>query len=350
MTYELVPRGLIREPLRVPESKVLSYLSDILEFHFKRTPYWRRFKVDPRNFVGDGVVETVENLLNAGLVVDEDYLRANWLEFLPDGYKGRIRFYQSSGTTRERAIGHWDRDYVDYLVSYLRRSLDEIYGFTETFSPGRMRALAHGPYGWYQDEISELVWSYDGYLYFIGMETDGLKRVLEEKGVDEVLRILNPLVRYTERVLKRDRINLARTAPPLVSLFESAAEDMEAVILSGVGTDVEFLREMEEKFPNAKVVPLYGYYLFGDLVGIPRGSEIAYYPNWPFTIILPVEETGDGYRVVDYGERGRSAFVIARPEVLVIKVEDETARRVPPSGPFEWDGFSDPRRAVHGGR
>lgn len=351
MTYDNLPEDLIEEPLKVGEDDVLEYLSKILGFHFEHTPYWRRFSCDVKSLIGDTVAETVENLLNGGLPVDEDYLRANWVEFLPEGYRGRIRFYQSSGTTRERAIGHWDRNYVDYLVAYLRRSLDEIYGFNELFPPGKMRALAHGPYGWYQDEISELVWSYEGYLYFIGMETDGLKRILEEKGVEEVLRILNPLVKYTERVLKRDNsINLARTAPPLVNLFEGASNNIEAVILSGVGTDVAFLRNVEEKFPNARAIPLYGYYLFGDLVGVPKGEEIAYYPNWPFTLVFPVEKTGEGYRVVDYNERGELAVVVARPEVLVIKIEDETAVRVPNQKPFKWDGFSEPRRAIHGGK
>ncbi|WP_297480068.1 hypothetical protein [Thermococcus sp.] len=348
MTYDNVPEDLIEEPLKVGEDDVLEYLNRIIGFHFKRTPYWRRFSNDVNNLIGDTVAETVENLLNSGLSVDEDYLRANWLEFLPENYRGKVRFYQSSGTTRERAIGHWDKDYVDYLVAYLRRSLDEIYGLDELFPPGKMRALAHGPYGWYQDEISELVWSYEGYLYFIGMETDGLKRILKEKGVEEVLHILNPLVKYTERVLKRDTINLARTAPPLVNLFESASNNIEAVILSGVGTDVASLRNVEEKFPNARTIPLYGYYLFGDLVGVPKGEEIAYYPNWPFTLIFPVEKTEEGYRVVDYNERGKLAVVVARPEVLVIKVENETATRVAPRGLFRWDGFSNPRRFVHG--
>ncbi|WP_297063103.1 hypothetical protein [Thermococcus sp.] len=348
MTYDNVPEDLIEEPLKVGEDDVLEYLNRIIGFHFKRTPYWRRFSNDVNNLIGDTVAETVENLLNSGLSVDEDYLRANWLEFLPENYRGKVRFYQSSGTTRERAIGHWDKDYVDYLVAYLRRSLDEIYGLDELFPPGKMRALAHGPYGWYQDEISELVWSYEGYLYFIGMETDGLKRILKEKGVEKVLHILNPLVKYTERVLKRDTINLARTAPPLVNLFESASNNIEAVILSGVGTDVAFLRNVEEKFPNARTIPLYGYYLFGDLVGVPKGEEIAYYPNWPFTLIFPVEKTEEGYRVVDYNERGKLAVVVARPEVLVIKVENETATRVAPRGLFRWDGFSNPRRFVHG--
>lgn len=349
MTYEHVPSGLIEEPLKVSEKDVIQYLEKVLSSHLVKTPYWRRFSFETDDLLGNTVIETVENMLNRDFLVDEDYLRANWLDFLPEGYSGRVRFYQSSGTTRERAIGHWDRAYVDYLVAYLKKALDEIYRLNEAFPPGRMRALAHGPYGWYQDEISELVWDYEGYLYFIGMETDGLKKVLREKGVEEVLRILSPLVRYTERVLEKDRINLARTAPPLIGLFEKASEGIEAVILSGVGTDVDFLKKTEEMFPNARAIPLYGYYLFGDLVGIPKKREIAYYPNWPFTLVFPVKKTEEGYKVVDYGERGRLAVVVARPEVLVVKIEDETAVRARPSGPFEWDGFADPRRVIDGG-
>jgi len=341
MGYEHLPDDLLEEPLRVSQDDVLEHLAGILEYHSSATPYWRG---KPLTVSGD-VIETFEDLINR-FAVEENYLRANWLDFLPRNYRGKIRFYQSSGTTRERAIGHWDRAYVDFLVSFLRRSLDELYGLNEL--EGRVRALAHGPYGWYQDEISELVWSYHGYLYFIGMETDGLKRLLREKGLEEVLKLLDPLIKYTSRVLEKDRINLARTAPPLVGLFEKGAEDIEALILSGVGTDVDFLRKTGEMFPNAQTIPLYGYYLFGDLPGLVRGDSISYYPNWPFTLIFPVRKTGSGYRVVDYGERGQLAVVIARPEVLVIKLEDETAVRARPAGPFRWDGFADPRRELDG--
>ncbi|AGT34170.1 hypothetical protein OCC_13355 [Thermococcus litoralis DSM 5473] len=83
-----------------------------------------------------------------------------------------------------------------------------------------MRAIAHGPYGWYQEETSELIWSYVGLLYIICMETDGIKRILEKEGWETLLKgRLAPLVKYTQKILEKDRINTVRTTPQLLSLF-----------------------------------------------------------------------------------------------------------------------------------
>jgi len=351
MTYESLTAIIEENPLRIKEELTREYLRSVFEFHFERTPYWRKLAGELKPDLDDvfqGSLERVfENIFNAGLVVDEDYLRGRWLDFVPEGYRGRIRFYQSSGTTRERAIGHWDASYLRVLLRYLRAGIEELYKLGERYDEEhQMRALAHGPYGWYQDEISELVWSYGGALYFIGMETEGLKRILREQGLEAVLRILDPLVRYTKRVMENDRINTVRTAPQLMTLFEPYSESIETAIISGVGINEEFFKYLSETFSGAMIVPLYGYYLFGDLVGVHKHGGFWYYPNYPTTIVFPTRSDDGEVRVVGRGKRGRTAFIIARPEVLVVKFEDETAERVPPVGSFGWDGFGNPTRKV----
>lgn len=351
MNYGEILDNLYTDPLKIDETKTLEYLRAVFEYHFHATPYWRRLSqssgVDLDEVFQGNLREVFENVFNSGLTVDEDYLRGNWLDFVPENYPGRIRFYQSSGTTRERAIGHWERGYLHALHRYLRAALDEIYGLDKVYNEThQMRAIAHGPYGWFQDEISELVWSYGGTLYFIGMETDGIKKVYETQGLEAVLKILQPLVRYTERVMNTDRINTVRTAPPLMSLFEPYSESIETAIISGVGINYSFFEGLREKFRSTKLIPLYGYYLFGDIVGIQKDREFWYYPNYPFTIVYPMKDSGGEYRIVKRGERGTVAFIIARPEVLVVKFENETAVRTPNAGPFKWDGFGDPLRGV----
>ncbi|NJE61292.1 hypothetical protein [Thermococcus sp. 21S7] len=351
MNYREILETVYQKPLKVGRDDSVEYLRRVFEFHFCETPYWRGIRSGTEvnlDEIFQGKLETVfENIFNSGLAVEEGYLRHNWVEFVPDRYPGRIRFYQSSGTTRERAIGHWDREYLFAVHRYLKAALDEIYALDKTYDEThRMRAIAHGPYGWFQEEISELVWGYGGLLYFIGMETDGLKKVYETQGLEAVLRILDPLVRYTNRILERDSINTVRSAPPLMALFESHSEDIETAIISGVGVNHEFFEALSAKFEGTKLIPLYGYYLIGDLMGIRRGKEFWYYPNYPFTIIFPMEKEDDGYRIVKRHERGRVAMLIARPEVLVVKIEDETALRTPPHGPFRWDGFGNPERKV----
>lgn len=351
MKYDKILDNLYRDPLTVDETETIAYLREVFEFHFERTPYWRRvsgfLNLDLDELFQGNLREVFEKIFNEGLAVDEGYLRRNWLEFVPEGYGGRIRFYQSSGTTRERAIGHWDRRYLDALHGYLRASLDEIYGLNKIYDEShQMRTIAHGPYGWFQDEISELVWSYGGVLYFIGMETDGLKKIYESDGLEAVLKVLQPLVKYTARVMEADNINTVRTAPPLMSLFEPYSENIETAIISGVGINRTFYEMLTEKFEGTKLIPLYGYYLFGDIVGIYNDGGFWYYPNYPFTIVFPVKHAEGEHRIVKYNERGTVAMIIARPEVLVIKLEEETAFRTPPAKPFKWDGFGDPSRGM----
>ncbi|USS40317.1 hypothetical protein NF865_08315 [Thermococcus aggregans] len=337
-----------QNPLKIDKEQIREYLWRVFEYHLSHTPYWKkqRSKFNLEEIFEGSLEEIFEKIFNQGLFVEEEYLRNNWLEFLPENYNGKIRFYQSSGTTGERAIGHWDYEYVKVLVKYLKLSFDEVYKLNEKYDEKhKMRAIAHGPYGWYQEEISELVWSYSGLLYFIGFETDGIKRELYEKGLEYLLRgRLAPLVKYTRRVLEKDKINTIRSAPPLLDLFLHQLENIETIILSGLEITIQYLKELQEEFPNGTIIPLYGHYAFGDLVGMVKNNDIVYYPNYPFTIALPLVKEDNGYRVVKYRERGKMALVIARPEILIIKIENEEITRIPPTKPFAWDGFANPKR------
>ena len=337
---------IYQNPLHLKEEKSIEYLRAIFKFHFNNTPYWKKLNpIDMDDIFQGNLKKTFENIFNSGIAVKEEYLRNNWLKFVPTGYRGKIRFYQSSGTTRERAIIHWDREYSNILLKYLRQAFNEIYGLDEIYNDDhQMRALAHGPYGWYQDEVSELVWSYGGILYFIGMETDGLKKVYREQGLDAALKLLQPLIKYTARVMEKDRINTVRSASPLMTLFEQYSDRIETAIISGVGVSHNFFADLHKKFPSTTLIPLYGYYAFGDIVGIERKDSIVYYPNYPFTIMFPLKLVDGQYRIVKYNKRGQLGLIIARPELLIIKVEDETVIRVPPNRPFGWDGFGDPER------
>ncbi|KUK16659.1 hypothetical protein [Thermococcus sibiricus] len=337
------------DPLNVTEKETISYLREIFEYHLENTPYWKRMKEKVNlDEIFEGNLEDVfENIFNSNLAVSEDYLRNNWLDFLPNNYRGKVRFYQSSGTTRERGILHWDYKYMKLLVKYLKVALDEIYKLNKKYDESHnMRAITHGPYGWYQEEMSELVWSYNGMLYFIGIETDGIKRELKEKGLEYLLKgRLAPLVRYTQRILEKDKINTVRSAPQLLTLFPKV-EEIETIIVSGVGVTVESLKWLMESFPNASVIPLYGYYAFGDLMGMLKNDNTIYFPNYPFTIAFPLKATHGGYTVVNRGESGKMGLIIARPELLVVKLEDEHIIRATPEKPFKWDGFANPKRII----
>ncbi|WP_238982004.1 hypothetical protein [Thermococcus sp. 2319x1] len=329
------------------EKETLSYLREVFEYHFENTPYWKRMrnKVNLDEIFEGKLEDVFENIFNSNLAVSEDYLRNNWLDFLPENYEGRIRFYQSSGTTRERSILHWDYEYMKLLVKYLKVTLDEIYKLNKIYKENKMRALSGGPYGWYQEEISELVWSYGGILYFIGLETDGVKRELEEKGVGYILKMrYSPFLKYTKRVLEKDHINFIRTIPHFLDLYLIRKEEILTIIFSGVGLNMDAIELARKKFPNSVVIPFYGYYGFGDNVGIVKNNDLMYFPNYPFTIVFPLKVTRNGYTIANRGESGKMGLIIARPELLVVKLEDDYITRAAPEKPFKWDGFANPKR------
>ncbi|MBO8174555.1 MAG: hypothetical protein H0Z18_04790 [Thermococcus sp.] len=348
MRYEEV-KEIYNDPFHISEDTTISYLKNIFEFHFENTPYWNAVrksqKTNLESIFEGNLEETVEKIFNSHLFINNNELRENWLSFLPRNYKGKLRFYQSSGTTGPRSLCHWDYEYVKLLVFYLREALDELYHLDEIYNEfHQMRALLHGPYGWYQEEMSELIWSYGGILYFIGTETEGIKKALERERIQGALKLLEPLVKYTQRVLKKDKINTARTALHLLDLFKPSKENLKTIMLSGTSITPRLLDHYKTEFEYSTFIPLYGHFAFGDAIGVYNGEDIRYYTNIPFTLILPLVPENGKYRIADYGETGLTGIIVARPEVLIVKIEKELITRVPPVKPFKWDGFANPNR------
>ncbi len=90
-------------------------------------------------------------------------------------------------------------------------------------------------------------------------------------------------------------------------------------MLSGTSTTPEVIKHYQDYFENSVFIPLYGYFAFGDAIGVHRGKNIQYYPNYPFTVILPLVPENGRYRIAKYGERGLTGIIIARPEILIVK-------------------------------
>jgi phenylacetate-coenzyme A ligase PaaK-like adenylate-forming protein len=316
------------------------HLYELVNFHISATPFWQNKKKDLDSVFEGKTIEIIENLFNEFLV-DENLLKERWLEFLPKNYSGNIRFYQSSGTTGKRKIVHWSEKYTDLLITYLKSSLDRFY------EPKIKRALIQGPYGWYQEEMSKLIWSYGAYLYFVGIETEGLKVLLEKEGFEGVKEMFKPLLNYTQRVLEKDKeVNTVRTAPQILSFFLPYKTQIENIIVSGTEVNSENLNKIREDFPNAKIIPFYGHFLFGDAIGIVEGKSIHYYPNFPYTIIEPLKMEEGRLRVVKYGEEGKLGIIVLRPELFFVTVEEEKIRRIGSGGLSHFDGFSNPKKTA----
>jgi len=61
--------------------------------------------------------------------------------------------------------------------------------------------------------------------------------------------------------------------------------------------------------------------------------------NFP-ELLSQIEEV-----VLQSKKAGLTGIIIARPEILIVKIENERIKRVPAEQPFRWDGFANPSRA-----
>lgn len=321
------------------------YLYSTINFHLNNTPFWKkqreRIKLD--EIITERLEDLIPNLLSE-LYVEQDYLRNRWIEFLPKSAKN-LRISQSSGTTGKRKFCFWSNNYIEILTDYLSFYLDKIYNL-----PHGINAIIHGPYGVYQSVNQRLINKRGGIPYAISIETYGMKKVLESVPSQQLTSFLKeyfePLIEDTKRFLEADEnIKLIRSAWMFLKDFEEffgKKFGIECVMTSGLNYSPQLHEFLSSQWK--KVIPSYGYFAFGDALGIYENKELKYYPPFPFCIFSVVNGKNE---VVKYGEVGNPVFIIARDDsFLVLKENDEFAKRVQPNKYFNWDGISNPRREI----
>lgn len=332
-------------------SDLEKYLYLTLDFNIKNIPFWqKRFeekKIKIKDLIEGDLNSTISNLLNE-LEVNQDELRYNWQAFIPKEMKN-LRVSQSSGTTGKRKFCFWSEEYINILVDYLDYYLDKIYKL-----PHNINAIIHGPYGVYQSVNQRLINKRGGIPYAISIETAGLKPKFESLSPDKLKNVMaeyfKPLIDDTRRYLQGDKnIKFIRSAWMFLFYFDDLFGkkenyNLEYVMTSGLNYSPIQHKILISKWKN--VIPSYGYFAFGDGLGIFRNGKLSYYPPFPYTIFSVVDENNE---VVKYGESGNPVFIVARKECfLVLKERNEIAERASPNEYFNWDGISNPRRELSG--
>ncbi|MBM4454622.1 MAG: hypothetical protein FJ013_08585 [Chloroflexi bacterium] len=194
---------------------------------------------------------------------------------------------------------------------------------------------------------------FGGIPYFVGLRVEGIKPVLDDalkRGESNIIKIIrdyfSPEVEKTNRFMDYDQsINTIRSAWMMLAhfdLFYGENRHIDTVIVSGVGYTPQNHELLLNKFKN--VIHSYGYFAFGDALGIPFSGNLDYYPAFPYTIFTVIDDKG---KVVDYGKEGHPVFIVARKDLLlVLKEENEFAIRISPTDSFNWDGIRNPRRVI----
>jgi len=320
-----------------------TYLCEILEYHRVSTPYWQE-RLTPKlieETVTSNLEETLYNL--SKLEVDQSLLRTNWLSFKPRELKN-VKCSFSSGTTGPQKYCLWSEDYIkkqaEYISFYLR-------------DKGIKNAIIHGPTSVYKDVNERAINLLGGIPYFVGLRVEGIKPIMEKavaKGPEEMIKVVKeyfaPEIEKTKRFLEHDEnINFMRSAWMMLAPFELFFGDkrnVDTVMVSGLGYNQQNHEMLRQKFKT--VIPSYGYFAFGDALGKYENGNLSYYPAFPYAIFTVMKENGE---IAKYGEEGNPLFVVARPDLLlVLKENNEFARRAPPTEKFEWDGIRNPYRRL----
>lgn len=323
----------------------VAYLIDILEYHARNTPYWsthlKKAKID--GLPSSELSETMQELLS--LEVPQELLRTNWMDFRPRRLVNATCSF-SSGTTGPQKYCVWSRSYCVQHCLYLKYYLSE-RGI-------KIRnAVIQGPSSVYKDINEKLVNSFGGIPYFVGLRVEGIKPVLDDalkKGEADIIRVIRdyfaPEIEKTNRFLSNDpSITFMRSAWMMLAPFEVFFGDkrsIDTVMVSGLGYTPQNHEMLKNKFKN--VIHSYGYFAFGDALGVEKDGNLDYYPSFPYAIATVVKENGE---IADYGQQGHPVFIIARRDLLLVLKEDqEWAVRVPPTEGFNWDGVRNPYRSV----
>ncbi|MEM5828464.1 MAG: hypothetical protein QW197_03130 [Candidatus Aenigmatarchaeota archaeon] len=314
-------------------------------FHKKYTPFWRNILNDDdvykfkNSLEKDDVPSFLEELVNSLYsknpeLLNPDRIRTEWKLFRPE-YPIFVRWYQSSGTMGDEAnISAWSYDDLERIVDFLVKHMKSIYEFNPSV------ALLIGPYGWFQEENTQLVYrSGAKYAYFVGVEVLGLKKLSEE----EMRKRLEPTIKRIHQYLRRDpEIDTIRSAPLLYEIFPR--DTIRHFITSGFGMDIETIKNMGNWFYRARIIPFYGDSMFGDAIGIVDNKGITYYPP-DYVFIYPVRKKEKKIEIVEKGEEGYKLFTRFWKSGMYVFIDNkELIGRAGYSDIFGREGFSNPRR------
>jgi len=321
------------------------YLTQTIEHHQKATPYWqqRLTRGSRTNIAGSNVEEMLSNLVR--LEVDQTVLRSNWLGFKPVATENMTCSF-SSGTTGPQKYCLWAEHYIQTMANYLHYYISKRH-----ISVGN--AIIQGPSSVFKPVNERMVNKFHGIPYFVGLRVEGIKPVLDDalkKGQAEIVRVIKdyfaPEIEKTDTFLRNDpSITFMRSAWMMLAPFEIFFGDkrnIDTVMVSGLGYTPDNHQMLKGKFKN--VIHSYGYFAFGDALGVEKDGNLDYYPSFPYAIATVVKDNGE---IADYGQQGHPVFIIARRDLfLVLKEDKEWAVRVPPTEGFNWDGIRNPYRSV----
>lgn len=383
--------GDVQIPYRGDSLDEEAYVQAVMDIHFDETygtPFWRdrmqNLGFDPRE-----EIDSLQDLSQLGEADEEALVESSVEDFMPrlfaDQERGTWESYQdvgvdmsgydmskSSGSTGKKKVMPWRKGLSEEVADWY----DLNFEIRDISDEGNW--LIAGPPGLYEKQITKAAENRGEIPFFSGIETRKLKPQTKELGqmmgeTGQFVReaLTNPgkvksavegLIRmkYTMQVVEEDmeseEIGVMASAPQLVDrayeMLESDAtasdpEDMQALLLSGMGVDEDTINRMEQNYQNAEVIPMYATSFTGANFDNPRSEDLEYHSISPFITFDVVEQDKTDFSQrdqVDYGERGQVVLNhLSEGFLWPNQTERETAERRKPTEVFgsSGDGIAD---------
>jgi len=381
-------RGDVEVPYKNDNLDERAYVQAVMDIHFDEdygTPYWlehaNRLDFDPRE-----EIDSFQDLSKLGVADEEALVERPVEDFMPrlfsrnleeaDNYSELVPdpsaydMSKSSGSTGKKKVMPWRKHLSDEVSDWYN------FNFELRDIDGGNWLIA-GPPGLYEKQTRSAAEKRGGFPLFSGIETRRLKPQLKQLGrlseepysflkdsVTEpgnIKEALEGLVRmkYTLRAMEEDlqseEVGVIASAPEPVERVHgmlesddarSTPEDVNALLMSGMGTTQETVDRLEQKYPNAEAIPMYATSFTGANFDNPKSDDFEYHSIHPFISfdVVESEETGLG-DTVDYGERGQVVLNhLSSGFLWPNQTERETAERRFPAELFGGgDGIADIR-------
>lgn len=250
-------------------------------------------------------IETWADLRTVFSYHDDDDLQDLDPDDLNPGYdKDALVYSRSSGTTGEpkEIYWHW-RDVLDN-VEYTADVLDEQgiipadADWVATTTPNKVLDYT----------IRGVANRFDGSIDVLEVEPGPIKRALLSGDRELMDEQLGPIADEITTYFEQNDVKVYEDIAPLMlyvgeQLSREQRENVEALLIGGVGTDEETVERLtEEVFPNAELSGWYGDYMHGSNMMVAP-AELQYEAASPGTW-LEVRDRDDLDTVVDGGEAG----------------------------------------------
>lgn len=300
------------------------WLRYILSIHFDPvlgTPYW----LEKEKQLGIDVVREITSfneLHLLGPMAEEDLRRYPVEHFIPKiyhGNKGDLILGETAGTTGLPKVTAYLRD--EFFTAFVEWF---VYVAAYRGFPIGVNWLWAGPGGPHiiGKAVGHVVKRMGGMDPFsIDLDPRWIKKLVPNSlGFN---RYLNHVIEQALDILKRQRVEVIYSTPPLLERLasEMGAEQrktIRGIHYGGVAVGKERLNRLRnESFPNAVHIAGYGNTLFGLCMEIMEsaGGDLDYYPPGPRMVVQVISKK-DGIQpdknrltqIVDYGEEGQVLF------------------------------------------